>query len=61
MTDLTIITDNKPRQLFGWFELPKKEQEYFDYIDENDQFQPRFVKFKRQWHDAIDGQRRMRN
>lgn len=33
MSDITIITNNVPRDVLRWYELTPKEQAEFDYLD----------------------------
>lgn len=53
---MKITTDNKPRCLMSWHEIDAKSQPDFDYIDDDDRFTARFVKYKGEWYDAIDTQ-----
>lgn len=51
---ITIKTNNRPRPLVSWHDLPEKERDYFDYLDEDDKFSERFVHYKGWWYDAGD-------
>jgi hypothetical protein len=42
---MKIITNNQPRRLFSFEELPPKEQEYYEYAPEAD-----FFRYKGAWH-----------
>ena len=53
---MEIRTNWVPRELLSWHEIPAREQEYFDYLDDDTKFQPRFVEYKGEFHDAIDTQ-----
>ena len=52
----SITTDNKPRDLVPLCELDKRAQLGFDYIEGDDVFTPRFVKYKGEWYDTQDTQ-----
>lgn len=54
---MKITTDNKPRCLMSWREIDAKSQPDFDYIDEDDRHNDRFVKYKGEWYDTHDTQR----
>jgi hypothetical protein len=51
---LTITTNRIPRDMVAFFQLPAKEMQYFDYIKEDDQYQPRLVEYKGCWYDVYD-------
>ena len=54
---MKITTNWQPRDLEMWHALPKEVQKDFDYLDEGQKFQDRFVEYKGEWYDAIDTQR----
>ena len=54
---MKITTDRRMRWLEPWYDLPEKWQKEFDYIKPDDQYSPRFVKYKGQFYDAVDTQR----
>ncbi len=43
---MDIITNNKPRELISWFDLTKKEQSYFDWLDEPEEYGNNFFRYK---------------
>lgn len=55
---LTIISNNVPRELVTWQELPESERHWFEYIltsdlaSEDDQYSPRFFNYRGSWYDA---------
>ena len=51
-----IVTNGKPRLLHALADLPKKVQKDFDYIEGDDVFSPRMVKYKGVWYDTGDVQ-----
>jgi hypothetical protein len=53
----TLTTNNQPRPLLAWAELPEKARAEFDYVEEPDQWSPRFVCYRGQWVDCHDAQR----
>lgn len=53
---LKITTNNKPRWLETWHNLPQKEQEYFDYLEADQKHEQRFAHYRGEWYDAIDTQ-----
>lgn len=57
MTTMEIKTDNRPRPLVSFHDLPPKVMLDFDYIDdENDMHSDRFVQYKGAWYDTLDTQ-----
>ena len=36
MSELKLITNNKPRRVLSWYDLTSKEQLEFDYLTSND-------------------------
>lgn len=53
---MQIITNNKPRTLVAFSDLPIKVQADFDYVEELAWFDPRFVQYKGWWYDVYDSQ-----
>ena len=53
---LTITTNNHPRELLAYSELTPKEQEWFDYIPEEEQWSPRFARYRGNVLDISDFQ-----
>ena len=53
---MKITTNWQPRGLEMWHALPKEVQKDFDYLDEGQKFQDRFVEYKGEWYDALDAQ-----
>ena len=52
---MIIITNNKPRMLLMWAELPEGigESEFY-YVDDADRQEPRFFKYRGAWYDVIE-------
>lgn len=48
---MRIFTDNKPRTMLSWHELPEKFQKEFDYLDEDEKHDDRFVYYKKWLYD----------
>ena len=57
MSELEIVTNNKRRELKEFFGLPEKAREDFDYVNGEDSFTPRFVKYQGCWYDTHDTMR----
>ena len=57
MSELKIKTDHKPRPLEPLCGVPVKFRQDFDYLEEENQYDFRFVKYKGVWYDAYDPQR----
>lgn len=53
---MQIITNNVPRVLVAFADLPIKAQADFDYVEELAWFDPRFVQYKGCWYDVDDTQ-----
>lgn len=51
---MNIITNNRARPLQSFLDLPAKAQADFDYIDDADRFDLRFVQYKGCWYDVCD-------
>ena len=53
---MEIITNNKPRPMLALADLPRKAQKDFDYLNGEDAYSPRFVKYKGGYIDCFDMQ-----
>ena len=57
---ITVITNNVPRPMYSYYELPDEVQAEFDYVrgdsDISAQQVPRFVQYKNEWLDVADVQ-----
>ena len=54
---MNIITNNRPRPLQSFFDLPEKARAEFDYLTEDhERFDLRFVQYKGDWYDVADTQ-----
>jgi len=54
---MIIITNNKPRMLLTWAELPSTyhaSSSEFYYVDDADRHEPRFFKYRGAWYDVIE-------
>ncbi len=54
---MQIITNNKPRQMISFFDLPADKQSDFDYLSEDDKYTYRLVSYKGHYYDVHDTQR----
>jgi len=54
---MKITTNNIPRQMVSFYDLPLKAQSDFDYIDDGDKYSYRFVAYKGNFYDVYDTQR----
>lgn len=54
---MKITTNNMPRELVTFHDIPKKAQSDFDYVTGDAQFEYRFIQYKGNWHDTYDTQR----
>ena len=54
---MKIITNWQPRDMVSLHELPAKERLYFDYVEDDDWYTPRFVQYRNGWYDVFDTQR----
>lgn len=48
---MEIITDNKFRPTLSWYELPERFQKDFDYLDEDEKHDDRFVYYRKWYYD----------
>jgi hypothetical protein len=53
---MNIITNNRPRPMACFADLPAKVQADFDYVLLADHYSPRFVQYKGEWYDVYDSQ-----
>jgi hypothetical protein len=53
---MTVKTNNQPRELLAWFELAPADSKDFDYVDGEDRYSPRFVRYRGSWYDVNDSQ-----
>ncbi len=53
---MKIVTNNRARPLLSLVDLPKKAQADFEYLDTDEEFTPRFVKYRDAWYDVFDVQ-----
>lgn len=51
---MQIITNNQPRELVCLADLPDRDRADFDYIDGDDQFTDRMVRYKGAWYDLSE-------
>lgn len=56
MSQLEVRTNWNKRELMMVADLPEKAQADFDYIEGDDRFQSRIVKFKDNYYDVFDTQ-----
>lgn len=57
MSKLPVVTTNNvPRPLVCFYDLPEKERRDFDYVKEEERGDNRFVRFKDAWYDVNDVQ-----
>jgi len=47
-----IRTNNYCRDLVSFYELPEQVQPDFDYVEEEDRYSTRFVKYRGDWYDT---------
>lgn len=52
MTTMTVKTNNQPRELLAWHELSPADANWFDYVDAEDRYSPRFVRYRGDWLDV---------
>lgn len=52
MNNLTITTNNVPRDLITFADLTEKEREWFDYVDAEEHYSPRFVRYRGEAYDT---------
>lgn len=54
---MKITTNNMPRELVTFHDIPKKARSDFDYVTDDAQFEYRFIQYKGNWYDTYDTQR----
>lgn len=54
---MKITTTNRPKEMVCFFDLPKKAQSDFDYVEGDNRYSPRFVKYRNAFYDVYDTQR----
>jgi hypothetical protein len=54
MSDLKVRTNNVPRDLVAWHDVPEKiRQDWFDYVtDEDERYSLRFFEYLGSWYDS---------
>lgn len=50
MSEVTIITNNQPRDILRGFQLPKKYRKEFDYLTDEEYVDQEFFVYKKQPH-----------
>lgn len=53
---MQIITNWTPRNMLALCELPEKVRADFEYVDEGEEYTPRFVQYRGAWYDVFDTQ-----
>ena len=61
MNDVTLLTNNRARELVSFYDLPEKDQADFDYVDEDDRYNPRFFRYRGAWYDTHEFERLPKN
>ena len=52
---MNVITNNKPRMLLMWAELPPGVgNAEFDYVGDADRYEPRFFNYHGAWYDIFE-------
>jgi hypothetical protein len=51
---MKITTNNKPRELICYWDLPRSERQYFSYLDEDEQYEAHLFKYKGEYYDTGD-------
>ena len=51
MSELKITTNYHWREPVTFFDMPKKEQEWFDYVTGEDRYGPHFFCYRDAWYD----------
>jgi len=55
MTSMEIKTNNQPRLIRDWYEIPESIRESeFDYLDDSEAMGRDFIEYKGQWYDLHD-------
>lgn len=53
---IKVTTNNHPRELRSLAELPSKDAEWFDYMEGEDAYSPRLVRYCGSWYDVSDSE-----
>jgi hypothetical protein len=54
---LTIRTNRQVRELVSWFEVPPAiREDWFSYLEDDERYSYRFVKYRGSWYDVNDSQ-----
>ena len=53
---MKVISNYHVRELCPWHDLPASERSNFDYLDEDQRFEDRFVRAWGSWYDVYDAQ-----
>lgn len=51
---MKIVTNNQPRYMISFIELPEKVKADFDYVEEDEQYSDRFVCYRGGWYDVFE-------
>jgi hypothetical protein len=51
---MKIVSNGALRDLVTFVELPEKEKGWFDYVEGEEQWSPRFVEYRGSWYDTND-------
>lgn len=51
---MKVTTDHRPRKMKAWIDLPEKQRDYYDYLDDTERFMTRFVRYRGAWYDTFD-------
>jgi hypothetical protein len=53
---MTVTTNNQPRELLCFWDIPESAREDFDYVGEEERVSSRFFKYRGAWYDANEFQ-----
>lgn len=53
---ISVTTNNKPRPLLSWFDLPESERADFDYIEEDERYSYRLFQYRGSFYDYYEFQ-----
>lgn len=53
---MTVTTNNQPRELVCFYDMPEAAREDFDYLGEEEHCSPRFFKYRGEWYDTNEFQ-----
>lgn len=51
-----VFTDHKARELLTWWDLEEEDRKPFDYLEDDEKWSSRFVKYRGEWYDVGDVQ-----